>query len=393
MMVRLFRSSLALLLTVSLTACSVFSGKDTEVKTPKALVPLAEEQVRLVKVWSRSVGKGAESSFASLKPAVVGDRVFVSGADGEISALARDTGKVIWRKQLNVVVGGGVSADAGMVLLGTLDGEVIVLNQDNGDELWRSRVSSEILSAPVSDGIYVAVQSIDDHLSVFNAQTGEFLWRQDVLQPALTLRGSASPLLFSEAVFAGFASGEAKAFRLQNGAPLWSARIAMPSGRTELERMVDVRGTPLMVGETIFFTSFQGNITALELYTGRERWSKELSSYESMDDGFGSVYVTSEEGYVTSVDQRSGASNWRQTDFEFRQLSAPATFSSYLAVGDGEGYLHVLSQVDGSQIGRFKVASSAIKAQPLVDIDLILVMTADGELVALKEKIIESGDS
>lgn len=392
-MSRLFRGSLTLLLALSLSACSIFSSKDDDVKKPKALQPLVEEQVKLVTVWSRSVGKGAGSSFASLKPAVYGDRVFVSGADGEVSALERDTGKVIWRKSLDVVVGGGVSADAGMVLLGTLDGEVIALNQESGDELWRSRVSSEILSAPVTDGVYVAVQSIDDHLSVFDARSGDFLWRQDTLQPALTLRGSASPLLFTEAVFAGFASGEAKAFRLQNGAPLWSARIAMPSGRTELERMVDVRGTPLMVGETIFFTSFQGNIAALELYTGRVRWSKQLSSYESMADGFGSVYVTSEEGYVTSVDQRSGASNWRQTDFEFRQLSAPATFSSYLVVGDGEGYLHVLSQVDGSQIGRFKVASSAIKAQPQVDIDLILVMTSDGELVALKEKIIESGDS
>ena len=392
-MVRLFRSSLTLLLTFSLTACSVFSGKDTDVRTPKALEPLAEEQVRLVKVWSRSVGKGAGSSFESLKPAVDGDRVFVSGANGEVSALMRDTGNVIWRKKLDTVVGGGVSADAGMVLLGTLNGEVIALSQDSGDELWRSRVSSEILSAPVSDGVYVAVQSIDDHLSVFNAQTGDFLWRQSTLQPALTLRGSASPLLFTEAVFAGFASGEAKAFRLQNGAPLWSARIVMPKGRTELERMVDVRGTPLIVGDAIFFASFQGNVTALELFTGRVRWTKELSSFESMADGFGSVYVTSEESYVTSIDQRSGASNWRQKDFEFRQLSAPATFSSYLVVGDREGYLHVLSQVDGSQIGRFKVTSSAIKSQPLVDIDLILVMTSDGELVALKEEISESSDS
>ena len=392
-MARLFRSSLTLLLALSLSACSLFSSKDVEVKTPKALQPLIEEQVKLVKVWSRSVGRKAGSSFASLKPAVNGDQVFVTGADGEVSALERDTGKVIWRKNLDVKVGGGVSADAGMVLLGTLDGEVIALSQENGDELWRSRVSSEILSAPVTDGLYVAVRSIDDHLSVFNAQTGDFLWRQDTLQPALTLRGSASPLLFTEAVFAGFASGEAKAFRLQNGAPLWSARVATPSGRTELERMVDVRGTPLIVGDTIFFTSFQGNVAALELYTGRVRWTKELSSFESMADGFGSVYVTSEESYVTSIDQRSGASNWRQKDFEFRRLSAPATFSSYLVVGDGEGYLHVLSQVDGSQIGRFKAASSAIKAQPQVDIDLILVMTSDGELVALKEKIVESSDS
>ncbi len=388
-MVRMLKGPVTLLLSFSLAACSIFSSDDVEVKTPRQLVPLAEEQVRLVEVWSMSVGKGSGTSFESLKPAVDGDFVFVTGADGKVSALARDTGKVVWHKKLDVRVGGGVSADAGMVLLGTLDGEVIALSQENGDELWRSRVSSEILSAPVTNGEYVAVQSIDDRLSVFNAKTGAFLWRQNTLQPPLTLRGSASPVLFNDAVFAGFASGEAKAFRVQNGAPLWNTRIVVPKGRTELERMVDVRGTPLIVGDTIYFTSFQGNITALEVYSGRTRWTKELSSFTSMADGFGSIYVTSVDSYVSAIEQRNGASSWRQQDFEFRQLSAPATFSSYLVVGDGEGYLHVLSQVDGSQIGRYKVASAAIRAQPVVDIDLILVMTANGELVALQEDITE----
>ena len=151
--------------------------------------------------------------------------------------------------------------------------------------------------------------------------------------------------------------------------------------------MVDIKAAPLIVGDTIFFVSFQGNVAALDLYTGRARWAKELSSYESMTEGFGSIYLTSEESYVSSIDQRTGESNWRQEGFEFRQLSAPAAFSNYVVVGDGEGYIHLLSQVDGRQVGRFKVDSSRIKAQPLVDGELVLVLSADGELVALKEKV------
>ncbi len=388
-MERLFRGSLILLLMLGLSACSLFSSDEEEVRTPKPLQTIAEEKIKLVKVWSRGVGKGVGNRFESLKPAMDGDKVFVSGAEGTVFALERDTGKEVWKKKLNTRVGGGVSAYAGMVLLGTLDGEVIALNQETGEELWRARVSSEILSAPVTDGLYVAVQSIDDRLTVLDAESGKYLWRQEALQPALTLRGSASPLMFREAVFAGFASGEAKAFRLENGAPLWSSRVAAPKGSTELERMVDIKGAPLIIGDTIFFVSFQGNVAGLDLYTGRVRWTKELSSYESMTDGFGSIYLSSEDSYVSSIDQRTGASNWRQEDFEFRQLSAPAAFSSYVVVGDGEGYVHLLSQVDGSQAGRFKADSSAIKAQPLVDGELILVLTADGELVALKEKASE----
>ena len=385
-MERIFKASLTLLLLLGLSACSIFSADEDVVRKPKPLTTLGTEKVQLTTVWSKGVGKGVGAQFESLKPAVDGDTVFVSGANGTVFALERDTGKERWQRQLDVPVGGGVTAYAELVLLGTLDGEVIALSQQTGEELWRSQVSSEILSAPVTDGVYVAVQSIDDRLSVLDAENGKPLWRQDALQPALTLRGGASPQLYTEAVFAGFANGEAKAFRLASGAILWSSRVSTPQGSTELERMVDIKGAPLIVGDAIFFVGYQGNVAALDLYSGRVRWSRELSSYQSMTDGFGSIYLTSEEGYVSALDQRTGAASWRQEDFKFRRLSAPAAFGNYVVVGDGEGYLHLLSQVDGSQAGRFKSGSAAIKAQPLVDGELIFTLSTDGKLMALQEK-------
>ncbi|WP_067585575.1 outer membrane protein assembly factor BamB [Endozoicomonas ascidiicola] len=389
-MEKLFRGSVALLVVLSLSACSIFSSDEEEVRAPKPLQSISDERVELTEVWSRGAGKGVGNRFENLKPAVDGDRVFAAGSKGSVYAFERDTGKQLWKTELDDIhVGGGVSAYYGKVLLGTLDGEVIALDQENGAELWRSRVSSEILSAPVTDGIYVAVQSIDDRLTVLDADTGKYLWRQEALQPALTLRGSSEPVMFREAVFAGFASGEAKAFRLENGAPLWSSRVSVPRGSTELERMVDIKGAPLILDNVIFFDSYQGNVAAMDLYSGRVRWSKELSSYKGMADGYGAVYLTSEESYLSSIDQKSGAVNWRQEDFEYRRLSAPAAFGSYVVVGDSEGYLHLMSQLDGSQAGRFKIGSSAIKAQPLVDNDLMFVLTAEGELMALKEKSLD----
>ena len=385
-MERILRASLSTLVVVVLSACSVFSSDEEVIRKPTPLTPIAQESVQLTKVWSTGVGKGVRDQFERLKPALDGDTVFVSGANGTVFALERDTGKVLWQRALSVSVGGGVTAYAGSILLGTLDGEVIALSQQNGETLWRTRVSSEILSPPVTDGVYVAVQSIDDRLSVLDAENGKLLWRQDALQPALTLRAGASPKLYTEAVFAGFANGEAKAFRLSSGAILWSSRVSTPQGSTELERMVDIKGAPLIVGDTIFFVSYQGNVAGLDLYSGRVRWSRELSSYQSMTDGFGSLYLTDEDSYVSSLDQRTGASNWRQEDFKFRRLSAPAAFGNYVVVGDGDGYLHLLSQVDGSQVGRYKMGYGAIKAQPVVDGDLIFVLSADGQLMALQEK-------
>ena len=385
-MERLFRGSLVLLLIIGLSACSLFSKDEEEVRIPKPLQKV-EERVSLTKAWSRNIGEGVGERFEQLSPAIEGDVIYITSANGLVMAMDRHSGKEVWKRQLtNVRVGGGVNVGAGRVLLGTLAGEVIALDQETGEELWRTRSSSEILSAPVTDGAYVVAHSIDDRLTVLGARDGKQIWRQDVLQPALTLRGSSEPLIIRDAVISGFASGEAKAFRLTDGVPLWSSRVAVPTGSTELERMVDIKGSPLVVGDTLFLASFQGNVAGLDLYSGRVRWTRELSSYKPMAEGFGALYLTDESDYISSVDQRTGASNWRQENLEYRRVTAPASFGSYVAVGDFDGYVHLLSQVDGSFAGRFKSGSNALTSQPLVRGDMMYLISASGELIALKQK-------
>ena len=386
-MERFFRPLLVVLLVSGLSACSMFSSDEEVVRTPKPLQDIKDEAVQLTEVWSRSIGKGVEARYEHLVPVVDGSAVYVVDAQGAVSALDRQTGKEIWSRKLEGIrVGGGLNVSNDMILLGTLEGEVIALSEKDGSDLWKTRVSSEVLSVPVTDGSVVVVKSIDDKLTALDAKTGKSLWTQDTLQPALTLRGSSAPVIEREAVFSGYSNGDAKAFRLENGAPLWSSRVSAPKGSTELERMVDIDSTPLIVGDTLFVASYQGNVAGLDLYSGRVRWSKEVSSYSPLAEGFGSLYVTDQDSFVSSLDQRTGASSWRQEGLQYRGLTAPATFSSYVVVGDYQGYIHLLSQVDGSLSGRFKAGSSPIRAQPQVDGDMLYVLNTSGKLMALRKR-------
>lgn len=119
--------------------------------------------------------------------------IYAADAQGHVVALNRETGKEIWKKSLKFPIGGGITADYGMLLLGTLDGHVIALKEEDGSELWQARVSSEVISSPQTNGSVVVVQSIDDTITALDAQTGKELWHQENLQPALTLRGSSTP--------------------------------------------------------------------------------------------------------------------------------------------------------------------------------------------------------
>jgi outer membrane protein assembly factor BamB len=57
-------------------------------------------------------------------------------------------------------------------------------------------------------------------------------------------------------------------------------------------------------------------------------------------------------------------------------------FEDYIAVGDYDGYLHLLSRYDGRIVARVRVDSDAIRARPLVVDDILYVYSSDGKLAA-----------
>jgi outer membrane protein assembly factor BamB len=58
-------------------------------------------------------------------------------------------------------------------------------------------------------------------------------------------------------------------------------------------------------------------------------------------------------------------------------------FSSYVAFGDFEGYLHMVSQIDGHFVARERINSSGLRVRPLVVGDWMYVFANNGDLVAL----------
>ena len=295
-------------------------------------------------------------------------------------------GDVKWKKDLELPVSGGVGVGYGMVLIGTLKGDVVALDSSTGEEKWRARVTSEVLSAPATNGDIVVVQTQDDRVIGLDASTGDQRWLYDSTPAVLTLRGTSGPIVTNNLAVAGLSTGKVVALNTQNGVPAWETRVAIPQGRSELDRVVDIDGGLLLSGETIYVATYQGRVAALDLQSGRINWQRDASSYAGVAQGFGSVYVSLASGTVESVDERSTTALWSNDSLARRQLSAPEVFSSYVAVGDFEGYLHLLSQVDGRFVGRQRIDSDGLRARPLVVGNMLYVYGNGGKLEALTIK-------
>ena len=369
---------------LSLSGCSWFGGDDEEGEIKPAELVKFEQEATIKKQWSANIGADNRDFWKSLRPAASTDLVFAADHQGKVTAIELATGKPRWSTELEQPVSGGVGYGSGLVMLGTIEGEVYALNADNGTVAWSSTVSSEILSSPQSNGEVVVVQTIDNKLFAFDAADGSAIWQHEDGAPLLSVRGTSTPLVTENMVLTGFDSGKLIAFNPENGSLIWEARMALPKGRTDLERMVDLDGSPLLAGDVIYAVTYQGRLGALSRGTGRSLWFQDSNSYQTPAQSLDQVYVSESESTVRAFRAGSGQVIWSNEELFLRRVTAPAKLGGTIAVADAEGYLHLLDPLDGHFVARTKVHSSGVSAPMLTVGDTLIVQSNNGLLSAFK---------
>lgn len=356
------------------------SGEDNTAP-PTELTPI-DAVAELQRRWRVDIGEGFDELSLNLRPAVYDGRVYVADREGRVVAIDSLSGDELWTAKTGVAVSAGPGIGEGLVLLGTSNAEVIALNADDGSERWRVEVSSEVLSVPKTDLEKVIVQSADGNVTALAAADGESLWVYDRDVPVLTLRGTSTPAVQSGVVVAGFANGKLVALEAERGLVAWEASVAIPRGRSELERIVDIDGDPVIAGPVVFVTTYQGRIAAVELRSGTLGWKRDISSNTGLSVDYSQVYVTDEDSHVWALSLNSGAAVWKLDKLANRGLTAPEPFVDYVAVADYEGYVHLLSRYDGSIAGRLEVDGKGISTKLQVVDDVLYVYGNSGELSA-----------
>ena len=347
-----------------------------------------EKRVAVKRNWAYNVGGGSPvSSFYNLEPRIQGDTLYAASPNGDVSAIDVATGKKKWRVKLDLPSSGAVGVGSGVVLVGTPEGEVKGLNIETGDELWEQTLSSEILAPPAAYGGVAVVRTIDGHVYGLSSSDGEQRWVFHREIPSLTLRGNSAPLVVDRrAVVVGFANGKLVAADLASGGIIWDISVARSRGKNEVERMIDIDSTPLLVGSVLYVAAFQGSVTALALGSRSVLWSKDISSYTPISADDNNIYISEELGKVVALDRLTGEIVWEQADLLYRTLSGPTAIGNHVVVSDSAGFVHVLSKIDGQIVGRSKLGGGGLVGASIVHKGAMYSMTNSGNLVSITVK-------
>ena len=358
-------------------------GDDEDPRAPAELLDVVSETT-INRNWRINVGNGQGDNYKKLTPVVDGGFVFAASDDGEIIAVNTINGDLMWQTEVENSITGGVGAGDGIVMIGTEAAELIVFNQSNGEEVWRASVSSEILSQPKTNGDIVVAQTVDGKLIALNREDGMQRWTYETTLPALTLRGTSSPILTSEGtVVAGFSNGILVSVAAEDGVYVWEERVAVPDGQYDIERVIDVDGELLVDGSRMLAASYQGNLMAFDIASGQIVWGMEASSYHGMDQGFGNIYYSDDKSHLIALRNNSSDVVWQNEELQYRDLTAPKTISNYVAIADYEGYLHLVSQIDGRIVGRTRIDNDGIRSNLIDDDGKLIVYGNSGSLVSL----------
>lgn len=357
---------------------------DVDNSEPPTPLSAITPEIHIETLWQTDVGDGYEGHNVRLVPAVYDDKVIAADRNGLVEARNVETGELIWEVETELPLSAGPEVHFGQVVLGTSDAGVLALNPDDGDSLWTVGVSSEVLAVPRTAQGIVVIRTIDGRIMGLDERTGARVWSYERGVPALSLRGTSAPVIADDQVIGGYASGKLVALRLKDGRLEWEANIALPQGRSELDRLVDIDTDPIVVDDVIYLSSFQAGLFAVSIHDGEVLWQRRnVSSFAGMNADWRYLYVTDVNSDVWAVDQRSSAALWKQDELHLRKLSAPAIYKDYIVVGDFEGYLHWLSQDDGHQLGRIRIGDDPIEAAPVVVDEVLYVYSKGGTLAAL----------
>lgn len=363
---------------VTLAACA-----DKEIDPPAELVDIVAKRT-VHREWSAGLGGDSESLRLALRPMVVDGTLYAASHDGEVIALAADTGRRRWGIKTKLALSAGPEVDGGLVVLGSSDGDIVALDAANGAERWRKAIGSEVLARPLIAKDIVVIRTVDGHVEGMATADGAQRWAVDEQVPRLTLRGTAPPVLAGDRIIAGFDSGKVLAIDPRNGDVLWDAIVNAPHGRTELERLADIDSPARVAGDDIFVVGFQGRVAMLARDSGQIWWARDTSSYRgfTMDDD--NIYLTNSDSVVIAMKRSDGAVLWEQDAMKRRGLTAPALDGDSLVVGDFEGYVHWLDKASGEIVARQKTDGERITNSAVTTDAGVFVQTDSGKLLAFK---------
>ena len=358
-----------------LAAVAVIAGCAASKPKPQPLEPLTPK-IGGTLAWSQRI----DGVKFPLAVAVTKGQFTVAGDDGTVLALDVESGREVWRGSAGAKLSAGVGSDGRFAAVVTREGELVVFDQ--GAVKWRKPLGTRVSTAPLVAGERVFVLGVDRAVQAFDVLDGRKLWILQRPGDPLTLAQSGVLSAFKNTLIVGQGPRMAGVDPTR-GEVRWDVAVGSPRGANEIERLADLVGPAVRVGDTICARSFQAAVGCVDAEKGTTLWSKNIGGTDAVAADADYVFAGDASDRITAW-KANGDAAWTSDKLLYRSLSAPLSVGKTVVFGDEDGTLHFLSRETGEALLRLTTDGSAIVAQPVVSGTVMLAVTRKGGLFAFR---------
>jgi outer membrane assembly lipoprotein YfgL len=361
-----------------LLAAAVLVGCAASKPKPLPLEPLIPKIAGAV-VWNKRI----EKVEFPLTVAVNRGTFTLAGGDGTVLGLDADTGREIWRGSAGAKLGAGVgvASDGRFAAVVTRDGELVTFEQ--GQVKWRKGLGTRVATAPLIAGERVFVLGVDRGVQAFDAIDGRKLWALQRTGDPLTLSQTGVLVAFKDTLVVGQGPRLAGLDPLR-GTVRWEVPVGSPRGANEIERLADLVGPAIRVGDVLCARSFQAAVGCVNAERATLIWSKNVGGVDGVAGDAEFVFAADASDRLTAWKAGSGDVAWSSDKLQYRGLGAPLSVGKTVVFGDADGMVHWLSRETGEPQLRLTTDGSPIVGAPVVSGSTMLVVTRNGGLFAFR---------
>ena len=338
-----------------LAGCALWPGHGERAKAADAKQQAAQQAVSrpLSVAWVRDVDQRQPMSPpAASRPAVAGDRIVIGGRDGRVHVFDLAGGE---RSRLALDApceSGALALSPRLVVLTDVEGGLYGVDPAAGVIRWKKTLASVVTGHPVAvDGDFL-VQTADNHVYRFSPK-GEKRWSFSGLAGGFSLQRGASPLVRDGMVYAVFSNGDVAALHADSGDLAWRRQLLLLNDAMTLSEMKTPVADPVIAGDVLVVSFYQGRLTGLSVADGEVRWQRSISLKDTpLVDG-GRMFAAASDGRLLALDAATGATLW-QRKLDDGELVGPARSGGRLFAASSTGRVYALDR-QGRVLGQASV--------------------------------------
>jgi outer membrane protein assembly factor BamB len=178
---------------------------------------------------------------------------------------------------------------------------------------WTYETEGPISGSPVVADDKVYFGSHDKNIYCIDAEDGSFIWKFPT-----GYRVASTPTVAGDRVYTGADDGNIYCINADTGVQIWKKYAGGLQVATLFSSMVQIRSSPIVVGNRLYVGAMDGNLYCLRTSDGNVEWTYTVSTTEYGLGGSpyvseGVVYIASGDGLLYAIDAAAGTQLWNTT--------------------------------------------------------------------------------